>query len=49
MSSKADKYRAKAVECTESAAKARDPYVRAQFQELARQWWEMAEQVEKPR
>jgi hypothetical protein len=39
--SKADEYRAKAVECDQRAASAR---TQAQFQELARQWKELAKQ-----
>ena len=47
MQSRADEYRAKALECKESAASARDPDIKRQFEELARQWWQMASLIER--
>ena len=49
MQTKADEYRAKAQECIENAASARHPEIKRQFEELARQWWEMATQVDRMR
>lgn len=46
MQTKADEYRARAQECVERAASARHPEIKRQFEELARQWWEMATRVE---
>jgi len=46
MQSKAGEYRAKAQGCQDSAASARDPEIKRQFEELAGQWWAMANQVE---
>jgi hypothetical protein len=47
--SRADYYRTKANECEQKAKKARDPVVKRDFFELARQWREVAEQVERAR
>jgi hypothetical protein len=44
---KAEEYRANAAECDKRAAVARDREVKAQFEELARQWRMMAEQAER--
>jgi hypothetical protein len=49
LQSKADEYRAKAQGCKESAASARDPEIKKQFEELAQQWWAMAQQIEQQR
>jgi hypothetical protein len=43
MASRADTYRANAAECVRQAASTRDPDIKAQFPDLARQWREMAE------
>jgi hypothetical protein len=43
MASRADAYRANAAECVRQAASTRDPDIKAQFPDLARQWREMAE------
>jgi hypothetical protein len=40
-------YRTKAAECEQKAKKARDPEVKRDFFELARQWREVAEQIER--
>ena len=40
-------YRARADECEEQAQAARDPEVKAQLHLLARQWRELADQVER--
>jgi hypothetical protein len=47
MQTKALEYRAKAHECIERAASARHPEIKRQFEDLARQWWEMATQLER--
>ena len=46
MTSQSDEYRARAMECQKGADEARDPAIKTQFQELARQWREMAVQVD---
>jgi hypothetical protein len=47
VSSRAEEYRAHANECDRRAATARDPEVKSQFDELARQWREMANQIDR--
>jgi hypothetical protein len=47
MSPRADEYRARAVQCEERAKRARDPEVKRQYQELAHQWLEMANQADR--
>ena len=47
MISKADQYRTKAVECDKRVAVALDADIKEQFEDLARQWREMAKQVER--
>jgi hypothetical protein len=44
---KVEEYRARAKECENQAAVARDTYVRAQLWDLAQQWREMADEVER--
>jgi hypothetical protein len=46
VASKAEEYRAKAAECDQRAASIRDAKVKAQYQELARQWRELAKQAD---
>jgi hypothetical protein len=46
VASKVEEYRAKAAECDQHAASIRDANVRAQYQELARQWRELARQAD---
>jgi hypothetical protein len=46
MSLRADMYRQKAAEAKQSAAKAKDPSVKSAFQEVARGWLVLAEQME---
>jgi hypothetical protein len=41
---KVEEYRARARECETRAAQVHDPEVRRQFQDLARQWDQMADQ-----
>jgi hypothetical protein len=43
---KADDYRARATECEKRADSAQDHTVRRDFQDMARQWRQMAEQIE---
>jgi hypothetical protein len=45
--SKADEYRAKAAECDHRAAATSDIDIKEQFEDLARQWREMAKQAER--
>jgi hypothetical protein len=40
---KADEYRAKARECEECAEQTRDPFIKQQFIEVAKEWRQMAE------
>jgi hypothetical protein len=47
VTSKAEEYRAKAAECEQHAESIRDAYIKGHYQELARQWREMAEQIER--
>jgi hypothetical protein len=47
MASRGDEFRVKAIECVEHAARARDPEAKCVFQELARGWWQLAEQADK--
>ena len=47
MISKADEYRAKAAECDQRAAATPDVDIKQQFEDLARQWREMAKQTER--
>ena len=47
MASRAEEYRGHANECDQRAATARDSEVRSQFEELARQWREMANQIDR--
>src|ERR1700683_1334086 len=47
MSTRADEHRLRAAQCQERAKEARDPEVRSKFKELARQWLEMANQVDR--
>ena len=47
MASKAEEYRAKAAECEQRAASIRDAEIKAHYHELARQWGEMANQIER--
>ena len=42
----ANRYRAKAAECEQKAQEATDPEVKRNYAKLARQWRELAEQVE---
>ena len=43
----ADEYRARAADCERRAAQARDAVVRKDYAEMARQWREMAAQIDK--
>ena len=45
--SKADEYRARAVECESQAEKAKSPDAKWQFEEAARRWHEMADLAER--
>ena len=47
MSSRVDQYQAKAAECEQKAKEAREPKVKRDFAELARQWCLLAEQADK--
>jgi len=49
MQSRSEEFRAHAVECRELASRIRDPEVKRQYEELARQWLELAEQAERRR
>jgi hypothetical protein len=42
-----EQYRAKAQECAESAKLARDPETKRQYEDMARQWLELAERTDK--
>ena len=45
--SKAEQYRARAVDCEHMAKEARDPVLKWELADLARQWRELAEDVER--
>lgn len=47
MSEKTEEFRSKAALCAHTARQARDPDVKRQFEELARSWLELAEQVDR--
>jgi hypothetical protein len=47
MMTKADEYRAKALECERMARNARDPEAKRQLQDLAFEWRQMADQADK--
>ena len=47
VTSKAEEYRAKEEECEQRAASVRDADVKAHYQELGRQWRELAKQAER--
>jgi hypothetical protein len=47
LSSRVDQYQAKAAECEQKAKEAREPKVKRDFAELARQWCSLAEQAER--
>jgi hypothetical protein len=44
---RADEYRERAAECERQAARAIDPYVKNQLQDIAIQWREIAERHER--
>lgn len=46
MSSKSETYRARAAQCELMGERNRDPTLKAQYLELARQWRELAQQAE---
>jgi len=45
--SRSEEFRAHAAECRELANRIRDPEVKRQYEELARQWLELAEYAER--
>jgi hypothetical protein len=45
MSLRADMYRQKAAEAKQSAARARNPFIKSAFEEVARGWLVLAEQI----
>jgi hypothetical protein len=47
MQSRSEEFRAHAAECRKLASGIRDPEVKRQYEELARQWIELAEQAER--
>jgi hypothetical protein len=47
VTSKAEEYRAKALECEERAEQTRDPFVKQQLIEIAEKWRHMAAHLEK--
>jgi hypothetical protein len=47
MQSRSEEFRAHATECRELASRIRDPEVKRQYEELARQWLELAELTER--
>jgi hypothetical protein len=47
VTSKAEEYRAKALECEERAEQTRDPFVKQQLIEIAEKWRHMATHLEK--
>jgi hypothetical protein len=49
MAAKAEEYRSKARECRRQAELARDPAAKQAYEDLARQWDELAAQEEKNR
>jgi hypothetical protein len=49
MQSRSEEYRAHAAECRELANRIRDSEVKRGYEELARQWLELAEQAERQR
>jgi len=49
MQSRSEEFRAHAAECRELANRIRDPEVKRQYEELARQWLELAEHAERHR
>jgi hypothetical protein len=49
MQSRSEEYRVHAAECRELANRIRDPEVKRRYEELARQWLELAEQTERQR
>jgi hypothetical protein len=46
MQSRSEEFRAHATECRELANRIRDPEVKRQYEDLARQWLELAELAE---
>jgi hypothetical protein len=49
MQSRSEEFRAHATECRELANRIRDPEVKRQYEELARQWLELADLTERQR
>ena len=49
MPSRQEEFRARAAECEELAKQARDPEVKRQYEDLARQWRELADRADRPR
>jgi hypothetical protein len=49
MPTRAEQYRAKSQECANHAERARDPETRRQYELMARQWLDLAEQTDKAR
>lgn len=49
MQSRSEEFHAHAAECRQLASHVRDPELRRQYEELARQWLELAEQAERRR
>ena len=47
VTSKAEEYRAKALECEERAERTRDPFIKQQLIEVAEKWRHMAAHLEK--
>ena len=47
VTSKAEEYRAKALECEERAEQTRDPYIKQRLIEIAEKWRHMAAHLEK--
>jgi hypothetical protein len=47
VTSKAEEYRAKALECEERAEQTRDPYIKQRLIEIAEKWRHMAADLEK--
>jgi hypothetical protein len=46
--SRQEEFRFRQAECEERAKQSRDPEVRRQYEDLARQWREMADRAERP-
>jgi hypothetical protein len=44
---RSEEFRARAAECSELARRVRDPEIKRQYEEMARQWLELAEQTER--